>query len=470
MQDASSATSTTTTTKTSRPTLNPALKDFWTTKADIKILKGGRASSKSWDAAGFCVYLACNYSMRFLCIRQFQSKIQESVYALLLVQIDRFDVRDQFDILKSSIVHKDTGTEFLFYGIHRSIAEIKGTENIDFCWIEEGEGLTQEQFDIISPTIRNEGSEILVVYNPRLASDYIETFVHDPDNGVIVRQINYDQNPFLSDTMLRKIHYLREHDPEDYEHVYLGVPRSDDDKVVIKRSWIEAAIGLDIEPEGAKRIGFDIADGGADKCATIYAHGSVVKDCSEWKAGEHELLQSCTRVWKEAIRIGAGVTYDSIGVGASAGAKFQELNEARKKQHYADTVSYKGFNAGGKVLHPNRAYSRGEHDRTTNKDHFANIKAQVWWQVADRFRNTYNHVHNGEEFAADELISIDAGLPNLGKLVKELSTPRRDFDSNGRVKVESKIDLARREVDSPNMADAFIMAFADVQATKALAW
>ena len=293
MPSASSAISTTTT----KPTLNPVLRDFWKAKADIKILKGGRASSKSWDTAGFCIYLACNYSMRFLCIRQFQSKIQESVYALLLVQIDRFEVRDQFEILKSSIVHKTTGTEFLFYGIHRSIAEIKGTENVDVAWLEESEGLTREQWDIISPTIRNEGSQIWCIYNPRLASDFIETFVNDPENGVIVKHINYDENPFLSDTMLRKINYLKVHDYEDYEHVYLGVPRTDDDAVVIRRSWIDAAIGFDIRPAGVKNIGLDLADSGQDKCATVYRHGSVAYGCEIWKAADHELLKSCTRAW-----------------------------------------------------------------------------------------------------------------------------------------------------------------------------
>jgi len=51
-------------------------------------------------------------------------------------------------------------------------------------------------------------------------------------------------------------------------------------------------------------------------------------------------------------------------------------------------------------------------------------------------------------------------MPNLKNLVTELSTPRRDFASDGRVKVESKDDLEKRGVDSPNDADAFIMAFA----------
>lgn len=56
-------------------------------------------------------------------------------------------------------------------------------------------------------------------------------------------------------------------------------------------------------------------------------------------------------------------------------------------------------------------------------------------------------------------------MPMLEKLKTELSTPKRDFDKNGRVKVESKQDLAKSTriggaVASPNLADAFVMAFA----------
>jgi phage terminase large subunit len=40
-----------------------------------------------------------------------------------------------------------------------------------------------------------------------------------------------------------------------------------------------------------------------------------------------------------------------------------------------------------------------------------------------------------------------------------MTTPKKDFDANGKVKVEGKKDLAKRGIDSPNLADAFIMAF-----------
>ena len=74
--------------------LNPALKTFWRTKADTRLLKGGRASTKTWDTAGIAVFLSSQYKLKFLCMRQFQNKIQESVYSILVLQIERFGMQD----------------------------------------------------------------------------------------------------------------------------------------------------------------------------------------------------------------------------------------------------------------------------------------------------------------------------------------------------------------------------------------
>lgn len=446
--------------------LNPALKSFWTTKADIKVLKGGRASSKTWDAAGVAIFLASKYGVKFLCIRQFQNKIQESVYAILKLRIEQFGLEHEFDIQKTTIVHRITGSSFHFYGMHRNIAEIKGFEGADICWIEEGEGLTSIQWLIIEPTVRKEGSEIWLLYNGRLVSDFVETFKHDPDNGIIVRHINYLENPFLSATMVRKIERLKQQDYDEYEHIYLGIPLSDDDNVVIKRSWIEASIDahikLDIEPLGSKNIGFDVADDGKDLCSQIYRYGIVAFWGEHWKAAEDELLKSCERIYASAIERNADVVYDSIGVGASSGAKFDEMNNERLSRGIGHTVSYSKFIAGGKVINPDENYIDAEEESITNADFFENLKAQKWWEVAVRFRNTYNAVTKNEVFDEDDLISISSDMPNLGHLVTELSTPRRDFAKSGKVKVESKQDLLKRDVPSTNDADAFIMAFADM--------
>jgi phage terminase large subunit len=428
------------------------------TPARNRVLYGGRSSSKSWDAAGFAIFLAQQMKLKFLCTRQFQNRIEDSVYSLLKIQIERFGLRAKFRILDNKIICTATGSEFVFYGLWRQIDEVKSIESIDIHWSEEAHLLTEAQWKVLEPTIRKQGSQHWLIFNPRLATDFVyKRFVQNPPPRTVKRLINYDENPFLSDTMRQVIEAARAEDEDEFAHIYLGVPRDDDDDAIIKRSWIMAAIdahkALGFEASGRKRIGFDVADSGADKCANVFAHGSVVSWADEWKAGEDELLKSCSRTYSVAQERDAQIVYDCIGVGASAGAKFKEVNEASPSRF---PIRYEKFNAGDAVWEPDREYQ----PKVTNKNMFSNLKAQTWWMVADRFRNTYNAIRRGEKFSEDQLISISSDCPHLDKLIDELATPKKDYDQNGRVKVESKKDLAKREVPSPNIADAFVMCYA----------
>ncbi|MEO8724359.1 MAG: PBSX family phage terminase large subunit [Sphingobium sp.] len=442
------------------PRLNPALRSFWRTHARTRVLYGGRAASKSWDAAGIAILIACKSRARILCTRQFQNRIEESVYTLIKNRISEFGLRDHFVIRGDRITHRSTGSEFVFYGLNRHIDEIKSMEGIDICWIEEAHNLTQEQWEILNPTLRREGSQFWLTFNPRLATDFVyRYFILNTPPRTIKRKINYTENPFVSRTILDEIAACRVSSEDEYRHIYLGEPRADDERAVIKRAHVVAAINaherLKIEPVGRHRIGFDVADSGDDHCAYVYAHGPHVIWAEMWQGGEDALLASTTRVFNAARQRDAHITYDSIGIGAAVGAKLIELNEQRGASVFHDK-----FNAGGAVFRPDAFYVH----QTMNKDHFANIKAQAWWLVADRFRNTYNAVHKGEIFKPEEMIFLDPTMPHLDRLIDELTMPLQDVDGAGRVKVESKQDLAKRNIPSPNLADAFIMAFAPFSA------
>lgn len=430
--------------------LNPFLKEFWRTRKPYKLLKGGRFSSKTQDAAGMAAFLARNYSLKFLCIRQFQNRIADSVYTVIKQKIEAAGWTSEFDIGVSSIKHKTTGSEFLFYGIARNLTDIKGTEGVDICWIEEGEGLTEEQWDVIDPTIRKEGAEIWLLWNPHLTSDFVQTKLPTLiDGDCIIKHINYDQNPFLADSARAKAERLKERDYEKYRHIYLGEALSDNDRSIIKMSWIDAAIGFDLKASGRKVIGYDVADEGEDSNATVHAHGSYVYDCDAWRG--MDVIESARKVYDKAKSDNAEIVFDSIGVGAGSKAEFRQLGE---KSYFR--INATGFNAGGAVHNPKAIYEEGK----TNGDHFANIKAQAWFMLADRFYKTYRVAVFGDDYPADELISVAPDLPNLEELKFELAAPYREFDNNMRVKVESKKDMKKRGIKSPNIADALVMCFA----------
>lgn len=392
-------------------------------------------------------FLARNYSVRFLCLRQFQNRITDSVYTVVKEKIEAAGWRDEFDIGVSTIRHKVTGSEFLFYGIARNIEEIKGTEGVDICWIEEGEGLTEAQWSIIDPTIRKESSEVWILFNPHLMTDFVQAKLPSLlGDDCIIRHINYTENPFLSDTARKKAERLKDADPEAYNHIYLGQPLSSDDAAVIKYSWVEAAINahkkLGIEMSGVRCVGYDVADSGADANACAIFNGAICLDIDEWKAPEDELNQSTKRAWSHVQ--GGRLIYDSIGVGAHVGSTLKGDGI---------TSGYFKFNAGGAVVHPNQEYA----NKIKNKDKFENVKAQAWQDVADRLRNTFNAVTKGAQYPPSELISISGDIPKLEQLKLELSTPRKRYSKRGLDMVETKDELARRGISSPNLADAFIM-------------
>jgi len=427
--------------------LNPHLKSFWRTRKPYKLLKGGRFSSKTQDAGGMAAFLARNYSVKFLCLRQFQNRIADSVYTVVKQKIEAAGWLDEFEIGVSTIKHKTTGSEFLFYGIARNIEEIKGTEGIDICWIEEGEGLTEAQWSIIDPTIRKEGAEVWILWNPHLQTDFVQTKLPQLlGDSCIIQHINYEQNPFLSTTAREKAERLKLADPDAYNHIYLGQPLSNDDAAVIKFAWIDAAIDahkkLGIDLSGAQAVGYDVADSGADKNACAIFDGGLLIDIDEWAAPEDALTQSAMRAWAHVTT--GRLIYDSIGNGAHVGSTLSTAG-------YHD--NYFKFNAAGAIVNPDQEYAPG----ITNKEKFENLKAQAWQDVADRFRNTYRAITTGEKFAPSDLISISSQCPKIEQLKIELSTPRRRYSKRGLDIVEPKEELAKRGIPSPNLADAFIM-------------
>lgn len=422
--------------------------------ARYKVAYGGRGSGKSWAIAELLIEIARRGAYRILCARELQMSISDSVHALLSDTIERKGYELEFEILKTSIRHLGSGSTFMFYGVKNNPTKFKSVEGVDICWIEEAEGVSKESWDIIVPTIRKDGSEIWASFNPKnILDDTYQRFITHPPKGAIVLKVNYTENPFFTETLRREMEECKERDYDLYRHVWLGEPVADSALAIIKPSWIEAAIDahitLGFSASGQRILGFDVADDGDDANAVILRHGSIALECEQWSGQDVIYSADKTYVYAEGKQIDQ-IRYDSIGVGAGVKAQFN------RKTGRVQTI---GFNAGGAVIRPDSMYTAGK----TNKDMFSNIKAQAWWSVRDRFFNTWRAIEHGDKFKDDQLISISKDIKDLAYLMAELSRPQVDYDLNGRVKVESKKDLKKRGIPSPNRADAFVMAFAPLQ-------
>lgn len=435
---------------------------FAPARGDVRyrVFFGGRGSGKSFNVAKMALVWGAIERLRVLCVREFEKSIKESFHMELKSAVQSCEwLTTQYDVGVDYLRHKTNGTEFIFKGLARNVQSVKSMAQIDLVICEESETISEESWRNLLPTIRAPKSEFHIIFNPLNRTSWVaQTFLeNDPPPRSLICKMNYNDNPFFS----RELEEQRAHaqltmPAEMYAHVWEGEYLEAEDGTIIKRSWIMSAIDAhlkltDINWTGAKTLGFDVADGGADKCANAIMYGSILVGLDEWQGQEDELVKSTGRTLANAKKYNADqIGYDSMGVGASVGS---HLNELGFRNHFK-------FIAQAKVVFPDKYYNNVA--KVTNKDMFKSLKDQAWWNLADRFRNTHNAITNGEKFTADQMVSISSDINKdlLYTVINELSTPLRDFDSAGRVVVESKPDLKKRGINSPNIADAVVIASA----------
>ena len=196
---------------------------------------GGRGSAKSWSFARALIALAYTRKLRILCVREFQSSIADSVMRLLADQITDLGLAPWFDVQQKSIVCRLTGSEFLFKGLRHNVQEIKSTEAVDICWCEEAQSISADSWQVLIPTIRKDGSEIWVSFNPFEVGDptYVR-FVLTANPDAIVVKTGWEDNPAFPSVLDKERRYMLATDPEAYEWVWGGHPRTISDAIIFK--------------------------------------------------------------------------------------------------------------------------------------------------------------------------------------------------------------------------------------------
>ena len=187
-----------------------------------KVLYGGRGGAKSWGVARALLIQAASTPLRILCAREFQNSIVESVHHLLHAQIEATGLQSFYEI-QSSLIRGANGSEFVFAGLRNNVTKIKSFEGVDRVWIEEAQTVSKSSWEVLIPTIRKEGSEIWVTFNPELETDetYRRFVTHPPASAKVVK-INWNDNPWFPETLKREKDELKARDPDIYLNVWEG--------------------------------------------------------------------------------------------------------------------------------------------------------------------------------------------------------------------------------------------------------
>lgn len=189
-----------------------------------KVAYGGRGSGKSWNFGRALLLIGARQKVRVLCAREVQKSIAESVHKLLADQVSALGLASFYEVQQTTIKGRN-GTEFIFAGLQQhTVDSIKSYEAVDYVWVEEAHSVSRKSWQVLLPTIRKEGSEVWVTFNPQLESDETyQRFVKTPPPDCVAVLMNYTDNPWFPSVLdAERLHAQETLRPQEYAHIWEG--------------------------------------------------------------------------------------------------------------------------------------------------------------------------------------------------------------------------------------------------------
>lgn len=268
-----------------------------TTKKRLVALFGGRGAGRTHSIARYILARACRENIRIWCAREKQNSIDQSVKHVFVELIHKFGLSDKFIITRDDIYCTETKAYFMFKGFRGdggqySTEGLKAYEDFDVLWIEEASACTMESLNVVSKTIRKEGSQIIASFNRVLEEDAIWRFacydigdiynnkIFEDDKRLVI-YATVDDNPYASDTFLEERETDRKRlTEEEFKRVWEGYP---DGNAGFKAFFTRDMIyGEKREPEEwyYKQYeivcGFDPNGGGKDSACAVARQGNKI--------------------------------------------------------------------------------------------------------------------------------------------------------------------------------------------------
>jgi phage terminase large subunit len=295
------------------------------------------------------------------------------------------------------------------------------SDNLFFV-IEEASGIEDIIFETAGGALTGDHSMVIMCGNPTRTSGYFYRAFHENRGSWRCFHVPCSASSRVSKSYAEEI--AREYGEQSnvYRVRVLGeFPLSEDD-AVIPLGLIEAAVGRDVVPTEAGMVwGLDVARFGDDSTALCKRKGNMLLEPIKERR-KMDLMQVCGWVVKEWSETPVGerpgsINVDVIGLGAGVVDRLRELQ-----------LPVRGINVGEAAA--------------TDPKRFMRLRDELWFAALAWFD------------ARNCRIVRDDGL------IAELVGPKYKIESSGKIKVESKDEMKKRGVRSPNKADAFCLSLA----------
>lgn len=386
----------------------------------------GKSAVLSWLAVWF---LLCRYRAKvvmtapsspqlfdalFAETRTWVSNLPDFLKALLVVTSDRIALKAAPDEVFLSARTSRADTPEAMQGVHSDFVLLLA---------DEASGIPEEVFNAASGSMSGHNATTILTGNPtRTNGFFFETHNRLKDQWKTYHVSSFE-SPRVSKEFIEEVKLKSGEDSNEYRIRVLGDFPTTDDNTIISREIAEAAVHRDVSvnPHAPIVWGLDVARFGSDRSVLTVRQANIVSDIQVWR--NLDLMQLCGAVvaqFEASNPKPTQILVDSIGLGAGVVDRLREL--------------------GLPVLGVNVSESPAV-------GNYRNLRAELWYRLKDWLQKR------------------DCKLPRNDDLISELCSVRYLFTSNGKAQVESKDEMRKRGLRSPDLADSLVLTFAAAEAS-----
>ncbi|MBI0114471.1 MULTISPECIES: PBSX family phage terminase large subunit [unclassified Gilliamella] len=246
---------------------------------------GGRGSAKTRTFALMTAikgyqFAEAGVSGVILCAREFMNSLADSSMEEVKQAIRSVDwLADYYDIGQNYIRTRNGLVSYVFCGLRHNLDSIKSKARILLCWVDEAENVSEMAWRKLTPTVREDNSEIWVTWNPEIKGSPTDLrFRQNPPENSTIVELNYNDNPFFPDVLEQeRLNDLKRLDYATYAWIWKGAYLENSDKQVLSGRYVVEEFDDNLHKQ-ADRLLFGADFGFANDPNTLI-RSFILNDC-----------------------------------------------------------------------------------------------------------------------------------------------------------------------------------------------
>lgn len=406
----------------------------WQKEALQNIVKHNRLSIRSGHAVGKTTFLSfvilwwlcTHYPCKIACTANSASQLEQILWSEIQKWYKMMPqaFQDELEFRSDKITLKNAPDSFCVSRTSRreNPEALQGFHSPNMLFIiDEASGVPDIIFEVAQGAMSTHGAKTIMVGNPNRSTGYFfDSFNKNIESWqtMTVSCLDADTvDPQYVEDMKRQYG----EDSNVFRVRVLGLPPETDDNAIIGRALVESAIDREVDPIEVMPVwGIDVARHGSDRCALCKRKGNVITEpIKHW--GGKDLMETVGIIMAEYESTPfrdrpTELLVDSIGLGAGVVDRLVELN-----------IPARGINVAESSSLSNR---------------YMRLRDELWFKCREWLEQK------------------DCQIPDQEELIAEVTAVQYSIMSNGKFKVESKDEMKKRGMRSPDIADALMLTFA----------